>query len=312
MYTLTQASIENLLGSNENRYFSNGFRFYNMELTNLDINKSDIQGNVCFLYTGPPRPRGEKIHIGSIELLALSLRISTLALNRFAKINIEDTDRAFIRNYKLNVNTSLNVGEYLFQCKIIKTTPDFSSLQGYISILEITISCSAKILLEIDHRGYSRYKNLPESEIIPIEFEQLHSIGYKSTRIDFEPANIDLESNIIKVGFQYRHLYKENAFTGIGSARNNLLSTDAIRVFGQLMQSLLYTLENTDRERCNNIWLRKLSLFQERPEYKNRISSFLKFDEVREVAYKNNNWKLLSLSGQVGNYNGTFEVAYLR
>ena len=310
MYNLSQTHIEQILGNPDTRYFASGFRYFINEITHFQVCPDSIKGEVEFEYSGPSRPRDEKVHLGSIELTALSLTLSTFALNRLGKINKEDTERAFIRKQILHISNSLYVGRQSFECTLIKTTRDFNSLQGYVSLMEVNFNKLVKIQLEIDHRGYSSYKQLPINEIIPLELVQLYSLGYKSTEIDFYPAHIDLEAKTILAEIKYTHLFDENAYTGVGSARNNLLTTDAIRVFGQLMQTLLYTLENTNRETCNNIWLRKLALSKERPEYNKKIKSYVKFDDIRQLTIKDKNWELINLHGQVGNYAGQFQVAY--
>jgi len=310
MLSIQKKTIEEILGTPENRYFGSGFRSFSIDLKNLELYTQEIKGQLTVNYNGPNRPRGEEPHIGSIEFIAFSSRIATYIINRLCRINIADTDRAFITKYSIHLSHTMEVGTHNFSCKLISTTTDNSSLQGYISLLEIRFENHAQIKVEIDHRGYLMYKTLPFDQSIPFELEQLHSIGYKSTEINFSPLEIDIQAKTIQAEVSYRYHFEENIFHGVGSARNSLLGTDATRVFGQLMQSLLYQLNNSDRINCQNIWLRKMHLVQARPTFKKNIKAHLLFEDIREVKLNGKYWNLISLNGVVGNYSGFFDVAY--
>lgn len=310
MLSIIKIPIEQILGAPENRYFGSGFRSFNIDLKNLELYTREIKGQIKVNYNGPERPRGDEPHIGSIELIAFTSRISTYIINRLCRVNIADTDRAFITKYTLHIFRTMDEGTHNFSCKLLSTTPDNNCLQGYISLLEIRFENHALIKVEIDHRGYLMYKTLPLDQFIPFDLEQLHTIGYKSTELNFSPLEIDIDAKTIQTEFTYTNHFEENIFHGIGSARNSLLATDATRVFGQLMQALLYQLKNSDRIRCPNIWLRKMQLVQTRPTLKTNIKAHLLFENNREVFLNGKNWHLISLKGIVGSYTGYFEVAH--
>lgn len=310
MLSILNTTIEQILGEPEERYFGDGFRFFSIDLKNLELFPKLIEGQAIIKYNGPPRPHGEAPHVGSIEFMTFSLRISSYAINRLCRINIADTNRAFLKKYSVQITNSMSIGTHNFTCRVLSTLPDISSLQGYTSQLEIQFENHVKIKVTIDHRGYSSHRSLPENELISFELEQLHSLGYKSTKIDFSPLEINLEAKTISSDIYYKHLLEENTFHGLSSARNNLLPTDAIRIYGQLMQSLLYKLGNSDRNNCHNIWLRKMHMIQERPLFKANIKASLIFEEIREIKLEDDIWKLINLNGSVGSYTGSFQVAH--
>jgi len=148
------------------------------------------------------------------------------------------------------------------------------------------------------------------NELISFDLEQLHSIGYKSTEVKFSTLEIDTDQKSISTSILYKHLLQENTFNGVGSARNNLLPTDAIRIYGQLMQALLYKISNSNRNTCPNIWLRKMHLLQERPHFKEKVEATIFFENIRQLSYRGEIWKLIKLSGSVGNYTGSFQIAH--
>lgn len=310
MLSILNTSIEHILGNPEERYFGNGFRFFSIDLKNIEFFPNIIEGQAIVKYNGPPRPHGDTPHVGSIEFMTFSLRICSYAINRLCRINIADTNRAFLKKYSMQICNSLAIGTHNFTCKVLSTSPNTSSLQGYISQVEIQFENNVKIKVTIDHRGYSTHRSLPENEIIDINLDQLHSHGYKSTEINFSPLDINLDTRTIATEVFYKHLLEENTFIGLGSARNNLLPTDAFRIYGQLMQAYLYQLYNYDRTICQNIWLRKMHMTQERPYFKEKIKASVFFEDIRTITLDGTVWKLIKLNGCVGNYIGSFQVAH--
>ncbi len=306
----TEKNIDNLLGRSEERYFGDVFRSFYTQISDFELLEDEIRGKFSTSYIGPLRPRGEAPHIGSIEYLALALRIATHGLNQLGKINIADTNRAFLRSYAINLGDSLPMGSYPFHCRMLRSAMDGKSIQGSTSLFEIQMGTN-KALIEVDHKGGMRYGKLPEKETIKRHFEQLHSIGYKSTSLEVKTTNTDLSSKTISASVTNRYQFEENTLHGIGSSRDALLATDATRVFGQLMQVLLFETAGTDRFSCNNIWLRKMELRSERPLFTGNAEANVSFDKIREVKKNGRQWQLIKLSGKVGNFTGQFEVAYL-
>lgn len=302
-------TIEQLLGDTDHRYFATGFRGFDFTIETFEVSEEHIHGNLRAHYIGPARPRSEDPHIGSIEFVALSLRIASHALNQLALIGIADADRAFITSYKIRVAGSLSVGILPFHCRMIRSERDAASLQGSRSLFEIKIGESV-VLLEVDHRGGVRYRYLPEEQKLDLHYEQLHSLGYKYTQLQLDDISIDKIGARISGSVQYRSLLEENTLHGIGSARDALLATDATRIFGQLMQALHYETQNTDRLRCPNIWLRKMELSSEMPLFDGQCSAEVQFEHIREVQQGAINWKLITLRGHVGNFSGRFEVGH--
>lgn len=310
MHTLVQNNIDQLLGPAESRYFGDVFRSFSLSITQVEWAKSQFEGYFQAVYDGPPRPRDEEPHIGSIEILAFSLQLATYGINRLAKIGKADTNRSFLRSYQIQLNNSLGLGTHAFTCRMKSSSLDNSSMQGSTTIMEVLLGQN-RIVLEIDHRGGSRFSRLPQHETIEHIQDVLHSIGYKYTHIDIHQLQIDIPRQHISAEVAHHFRIAENTYDGIGSARYCLLPTDATRIFGQLMQALLYRLEMTDRHRCANIWLRKMQLHMERPVFAQTTTAEVVFDRIREVQKDKQRWKLVQLHGQVGNYLGHFEIAHV-
>lgn len=305
-----EKTMDMILGNSNERYFGDVFRTFYLQILSLTtVSETELSGEFSADYLGPLRPRGEAPHLGSIEYLPLALRLATYSLNRLGRISIADTNRAFLRSYKLHSKESLGMGMHTFHCRMLHSEYDMQSMQGSTSLFEIILG-DTRILVEVDHRGGMRYRKLPQAETIRWDLEQLHSIGYKCTDMEVVPLEMDLQQQEITARVSNRYLFPENSLHGIGSARDALLATDATRVFGQLMQVLLYEIEGSDRKRCPNIWLRKMELQSERPLFTGKARAKVTFEHIREIRKGDTHWKLVSLSGSVGNFTGKFEVAF--
>lgn len=305
-----EKTMDMILGNSNERYFGDVFRTFYLQILSLTtVSETELSGEFCVDYLGPLRPRGEAPHLGSIEYLAFALRLATYGLNRLGRLSIADTNRAFVRSYELHSKESLGMGIQTFHCRMLHSEYDMQSMQGSTSLFEIILG-NTRIRIELDHRGGMRYRKLPEAETLCWDLEQLHSIGYKCTDMEVVPLEMDLQQQEITARVRNRYLFPENSLHGIGSARDALLATDATRIFGQLMQVLLYELEGSDRQQCANIWLRKMQLQSERPLFTGKARAKVTFDHIREIQKGDTYWKLVSLSGAVGNFTGKFEVAY--
>lgn len=298
-----------LLGDPAERYFSEGFKHFDIRFASFDRTDSTISGMLLASYHGPARPRGEAVHLGSIEYLAVALRLGSIALNHIGRIGLADIARSFMSSYSIKVQETLYLGEIPFSCTLLSSERDMKSSQGSRAYFGITIGAN-KITMGVDHRGGGRYRMLPEEETLSPRHEQMHSLGYRYSEVDIDLVAVEPSLAKISAEVSYRSRLEENILHGFSSARELLLPTDATQVFGQLMQALLYGMEGTDRQKCPNIWLRKMALACDWPTLSSSCPAEVKFDRIRRVAKDGRQWQLIELSGNVGSYEGKFEVAH--
>lgn len=301
--------INEFLGNAKERYFGEGFKAFDCNLSADMISLNLLEGSLRCSYHGPDRPRSEPAHLGSIEYLAFALHIATHALHLLTGICIKSINSAYLRNYKITIGNSLSTGDHNFTCYKLPDSNEEESQQGCISSFEIHIE-NNMIYLEISHEpDYHHYKPLA-GETIFQDAINMYNLGFKNTALCLHDIQYNLSQKQIFANVQHKYLFPENSLIGIGSTQERLLATDATRVFGQLMQILLYKLINSDRQRCANIWLRKMTLQQEEPHPSAISKAEVRFDQIREIKHRDKAWQLIKLSGRVGNYEGVFEVAY--
>lgn len=304
-----RSATERLLGNTEERYFGEGFKYFNNSIVEFKAEDKLITGKIKCSYYGPARPRDEVPHLGSIEYLSLALRIASYGLNRLGSYKMQVVNYSFLCSYSLTIGTTLEMGTHPFSCRLLHSRWDDDCMQGTVSTFEISIGKN-RIIIGVDHSGGGRIFDLPLQETLPLDMENMHSLGYKHTDLRLHHITYRLAKKQIECGVEYRQLLQEGTMQGIGSSRESLLSTDATRVFGQLMQILVYKLHKSDRIQCPNIWLRKMSLGLDRQHFSGSTEAIVTFDQVREVKQGDKLWNLISLSGKVGNYEGKFEVAF--
>lgn len=304
-------SIDYFLGTPDSRYFGDGFRTFCFDINVLSVSDHEISGLIHSQYLGGNRPRNEEVHLGSVEFLALAMRLGTYGLNRLGKLGIADTNRAFLSHYNLKAKKVLKISAIAFYCRMCSSNAEIDSLQGSRSLFEINIGGNIAVL-ELDHCGGTRFGSLPDWETIAYDRPQLHCTGYKQSTLTIQEIEVDLENLHITAVVLHKHPRSSEPLDGVGSASMALLGTDAVRVFGQLMQVLLYTTEGTDRIRCPNIWLRKMELRSERPLLEHSVQASVRFHRIRKIKYKGECWQLIELSGIVGNFIGNFEVGIMR
>lgn len=302
--------IDQLLGDPTQRYFSTGFRFFEFTLEDCSFTKDSMQGTARAIYNGPARPRDETPHLGSIEYLAVALRLATVGLNRLARLGKADVDRALLTRYTINIQDELGVGDHPFQCRMVSSESSWESVQGSITVFSISIG-PTQIELRVDHRGGVRYmKQLPDEETIQLHLAQLFSIGYRHRSLDIHSIALLPEHHTATARVRYTPHFEENILHGIGSARDTLLPTEATQVFGQLMQALLYDLYGTDRSQCATIWLRKMELHIKSPLFRKEQDAAIMFDHIRDIQRQGVRWRLIDLHGSVGAYTGKFSIAH--
>lgn len=304
-----RTATDRLLGNTEERYFGEGFKYFNSSIVEFKVEDSKITGKIKCSYYGPARPRNEAAHLGSIEYLSLALRIASYGLNRMGYYKLQVVNYSFLCRYSLTISKTLEMGTHPFTCRLLHSKWDDNCMQGTVSTFEISIGKN-KIIIGVDHSGGGRIINLPPQETLSLDMENMHSLGYKHTALQLDDITYKLAKKQIECSLQYKQLTAEGTMQGIGSSRESLLSTDATRVFGQLMQILVYKLHKSDRTQCPNIWLRKMTLKLDRQHFSGSTQAIVTFDQIREVKQGDKLWNLISLSGTVGNYEGKFEVAY--
>ena len=105
-------------------------------------------------------------------------------------------------------------------------------------------------------------------------------------------------------------LYEEDIQKkGIGAKYDGMILTDYVLVTGQLTQALLYSLNNSDREKSNNMWLREIDVWCEFPPTEKTCNGEVKFLNMNTLNMSGETWQSVTLSGSLSNMNSKIKVA---
>ncbi|MBE8714824.1 AvrD family protein [Sphingobacterium hungaricum] len=307
MHTFFHTTDE-VLGDARNRYFGRAFQAYHIKLKSFIIDNSIISGVFKIDYDGPARPRHETVHLGSIEYTALALLLAGFGLSKLVGLSIEQINMATLDRMSFKISSILCIGEVSFAIQIKESGRDNSSKQGSYSTFQLTVGFTT-ISIRIDHQG-KRYHWLTAHQSLDPFSEQLYTIGYKKRTLKIHTITLNLHSNSIQGHVHCPRQYPENEIDGLSSSRSILLPTDALQVFGQLMQTLLYQKMNSNREQCPNIWLRRMDLEVHAPQLEEHCISRISFDKIKRINQRKESWQMIDLSGNVGTYRGKFQIAH--
>jgi len=308
MHTKFFTTIEEALGHAKDRYFGLAFKAYKLRLLSFSIETDKISGKISIIYNGPSRPRNESVHLGSIEYTALSLLFAGYGLSKILGLSLDQINMASMYELSFKIKKIVETGETPFEIKLEKNRLHYSSKQGTLSTFIIRISTTV-IRITIDHqRRYYHWLTARQS-LDPFS-EQLYTIGYKQREVDIHSIVLNTVSNKIKGQFTCKSQIRENEIDGLCSTRFNILPTDALLVFGQLMQTLLYQKLDANRKECPNIWLRSMNLLNKTPLLEEQCTTQLTFNAIKELRQRHETWQIIDLSGTVGTYEGFFQIAH--
>jgi len=309
--------IETILGASDKRYFSNGFRNIEFEYTNLTISKKSISCKLLFNIknTWSKKAQIVKPHLGTVEYFAVSVFMSEILLKTIEGLSDTEISSAWVTDFyiKTRPNNNLEAEHINVNAIIISSSELNHSEWDCKKIINIEIG-TINVTLVTNH---NRSKNANSSlyynyaSILDNYKRNLYTNGYKCsyhnvTDIKLNSLDQEATSKII-----LKQDYSDINFNGLGSKYLNVnLITDHILATGQLIQVLLYEMDNIKRDESNNLWLRELTLNYPIPFTKTISSNHIKSTESRIIAMKNENWRLTAIEVTHENIKSIFKVSH--
>jgi hypothetical protein len=102
-----------------------------------------------------------------------------------------------------------------------------------------------------------------------------------------------------------------NKFNGIGSAHYPSMDIASfILVSGQLIQALLYNLDNMRREDSNNMWLRSLDIRYPSPLSPDNLTEHIRCETFKKIPLKGQMWRVADVAMQMGNIEAKFNMTH--
>jgi len=305
----TYQDATDFLGSDSNRYFTNGYRHFHWQVSSFRCDADQLSGTLTIRYDGPPRPDGPP-HLGSIEYTAIASMLTEYTLVYLFKLDAEQVSLSMLQQVRMKLRKSVALEAQAclpFRCKLGNPEWTFRASNGILSPITIWLG-DVEMALVADHPD-SRWGRFDPAAVWPLNRPTMYNHGYKLRRNTIADVQCDTSTRTCSAYISRQDYYGGDR-QGLFSARPAIIPTDVLSVTGQLMQILLYTLENTTREDCTNIWLRTMSIRYDRAVWKDCYRASIRFLDVNTVPMGGGLWRVVELESQLGTISGKFTIAH--
>ena len=299
-------NITDYLGTEEERYFSNGFKYIYFDYDNVCYQDKLLTGEIT-PYHKWTNKKERHLHLGTVEYIVISSMICEKILlgERFllpAKI-----PSCWISGIKIKLRSSIDLIEdkkINFCGKLISTEKSlFSDDNEYVSCFEIKIN-NELIKMWINHPVLPN--DIPFLFHPTINESNIYYDGYKMRKHLIRNVLLNETQMSCTASIQIENHYAEKS--GIGTQYNGLLLTDIVLISGQLLQVLLFNLEKTDRKTANNIWLKQFEISMKKPHVELDCHAGLFLEEVKILNKGDEKWKSIHLKSELGGISADIKV----
>ena len=302
--------IDTYLGKHQERYFSNGFRHFDFKLDDISSLACKLAGTIAIRYNGPERPRGEPIHLGSLEYTAISLHIIEYALQNLIGLGLTEISRS--RPMKLSYKNAKEILLYSktlslpFSCTLVENSLDLKAKNLGVSRFKIQLQ-SAKVEITVDH-PCSSFIQIPRDEQLAHR-KTIYQGFYRESIAQIVEINVQERKENIQAKIHPPDFIK-HAF-GISSSKAQILATDFIALTGQLMQVLLYQILKTKRSDCPSIFLRSMTINFGKVKQAKHDKILISFKKRKNLLLNQNDWHIIELQAKLAHFQAAFNICHL-
>ncbi len=309
MSITTYSDASEFLGNETDRYFTNGYRHFRWHVTAFECGENQLSGEMDIEYTGLAHPLGTA-HIGSIEYTAMASMLAEYVLVYLIKLDAEQLSLSLLRQIRFKLRKSLELADRLslpFRCVSGEPEWTLNATNGIMTPIAILLG-DVEVSLVADHPA-CRWGRFDPVAVWPLNHMAMYNHGYKLRTNTITGVRCDTDNRVCTARVTREDRYVGNRH-GLFSARHTIIPTDVLSVTGQLMQILLYTLENTSREACANIWLRAMDIRYSRAIWGDRYNARVRFLDFRTVSMGGCPWRVVELESQLNTIQGKFSIAH--
>ncbi len=290
-------NVKTFLGTEENRYFSEGFKFMNYKFDNVKYINSFLFGNIGVKNTWR-KSQKRHLHLGTIEYIAITYDVcESLLYNDF---NLTETAIAssWIRDFKIKITKCTNLIDFRaipFSAKIESTIKERNS-ELYISSIVLNIS-NTRIYVNVVHpvldsNVISSSRNLNLEDIYVNDNYKLRDHDIKDVVI-----STDIFSCIANIISNNDGRNRK----GLEGNYNGSMISDIIKISGQLMEVLYYKLyPKESHNRKENIWLREFSFSNRKCSQSKDFITKIMFNKIVDIVKRGETWKSIQFLSKVG------------
>lgn len=296
--------ITEVLGSGEDRYFSNGFKTIDISYDDIVCGDGVINTRINVKYTeGWSRKQGQNMapHLGTTEFISIAAVVTQKLMERVLGLNRKEIETSWISRFILKVKTCTE-GD----CSRIPVSGHILSTEsrngGYESRIVVSIG-SVSATLHVCHQCHACDEHKDETTKI-----DLYKTAYKLRSHSIKDVIVD-EADMTTIG-NASLSEADVSKKGLGAAYSGMIFTDFILVIGQMTQALLYSLNKASRDSSSNLWLREIDVWCTAPSNETKCRSEVKFLDINTIHKKEETWQSVILSGKLGSMNSKIKVAH--
>jgi hypothetical protein len=310
-------SIDHHLGASSGRYFGEGFKRVQHELTNLRVGAGEIAADATLTYpgdwsrksTGSLRP-----HLSSIDGLVIAGELADAYLAHTFGLDLEQRRRAWLRAFEMRVAAPTEeLSRFAVRAQHRSCVPASSARCDFISsfacfIGTIRVTCAIEHDIARGGAGEGRYATA--DALLGDSARRHYGDGYKrrtqriedvATRGDSIRATVAVEDPLGDVD------------DGLGGAYAPSVSmVDCLLSMAQLAQVLAYDLDGVRRATSNTFWMRRLSFRAATPVHPLGAprDAALGVPRSKLLTVGGGPWRALDLSGNLGEFETHGSVAH--
>jgi hypothetical protein len=302
------ARIEDILGAKKDRYCSNGFRNVRYSFANIVFSDRILKGEISVDFSkkwSSKKNSQQMPHLGTAEYVSIAILMIELYLRLVMGFDSREIAVSWVKQMKLKSMPKINRKKiqpfHICQQKEKDGQSTFEILTGHM-LTHVIIAHPQRHIHTINpyfnfadylsglHRSfyYEGYKEVNHD----VHNVQINSAGYEASGdIPIQPAG--------------------NKLNGIGSAYYPAMDiVSFILVSGQLIQALLYNLDNMRREDSGNMWLRRLYLRYPSPLSPNNLTEHIRCETFKKIPFNGQIWRVADISIRMGTIEAMFNMTH--
>ncbi len=301
-------TIDDILGSKDKRFFSNGFKnithIFNDVSINPRLNKMAANCSAVYPENWSVKKNGTKLkpHLSTLDIMVFAFCLDTFYINYVYQLSKEQVENIWIRKVTIKAGNEpkLELDDIAIHTRFISTKEDSLHEGRYSSTFSNEIA-GFTIVIELDHminslnseEGY--YHSLDEAGSTIQNY--CRSVVDRNKLYDISDICIDKNNHSLSSRVNISRLGDIASFEEGCEVDNGIYSIiDIFACASQQMQALIYTVDNIQRKNSNNLWMRKVEIEYNKPvSYLEGFTQFVHINKSKTLRMKNSTWQIADL-----------------
>lgn len=272
-------NINEILGNPEKRFFSSGFKKVRHHLGQVVIDpvsqRISAVGEIHYPDEWSTKEESElQPHLSTLDGALLSMHLCSAYLKSTYMLTEYQLSHIWIRKFVLKSGAAaqLNLENIPIISNLIKMEKFEDTLCGYISTFSCEIG-NMKVEITFDHfinstdntvKQFDSLQEIMGDMNCTFYGEFYRNIAYELTNVNVDKEDFSLTSQIT---ITYPNL--EKSYCGVGSIYlPHYTWLDTFVCASQQVQALFYSIDNINRDKSNNLWMREIKYEYKEPVYK--------------------------------------------